>query len=207
MPQARRKSLDDSFRNEVTRLHDEERKNPYQIASILGCSEATARRIIQGGRVKGKPSAPPSEPDPLAQFMPTVHQSLPDGSPKTTLQRIEYLGEPGAPGGLPEIAMQSEGDDLKARVSVLEAFFATIQQHPAYARGSPLQFTNGAPSGEPSAPVSTHKRGFVMADDVWEAIHSYAGAHHRQISEVVDQALRECFAHQGWPGQEVRRDG
>jgi IS30 family transposase len=61
--------------------------------------------------------------------------------------------------------------------------------------------------GEPGAPGGTHKRGFVMADDVWEAIHSYVGAHRRQISEVVDQALREFFALEGWPGQEVRRDG
>ena len=61
--------------------------------------------------------------------------------------------------------------------------------------------------GEPGAPGGTHKRGFVMADDVWEAIHSYVGTHQRQISEVVDQALREFFALEGWPGREVRRDG
>jgi hypothetical protein len=119
------------------------------------------------------------------------------------LQRIEYGGEPGLPNGLPTIAMQSEVDNLKTRVGVLEAFFATIQRQPAFLPSSPPQFTDSSPGG---SPTTTHKRGFVRTDDVKHAIHSYAGAHHRQIFEVVDQALREFFAHRGWRGQEVGRE-
>ena len=49
----------------------------------------------------------------------------------------------------------------------------------------------------------THKRGFVLADDLWDAIHAYADAHHWQIAQVLDLAWRRFFAH---VGQEVGRE-
>jgi hypothetical protein len=62
------------------------------------------------------------------------------------------------------------------------------------------------PSSEPGQPrgLPTHKRGFVMADDLFEAIHTYAQGHHLQVKTVLDSALRECFARRGWPGEEGR---
>ncbi len=60
------------------------------------------------------------------------------------------------------------------------------------------QVHSGSPGGSP-----THKRGFVLADDLWDAIHTYADAHHWQIAQVVDVALRAFFAG---VAAEVRRD-
>ncbi len=60
----------------------------------------------------------------------TGHGS-PQSEPTTTLQRVEYLGEPDGSPGLPDIARQSDLDHLKTRVDVLEAFIATLQQQPS----------------------------------------------------------------------------
>ena len=42
-----------------------------------------------------------------------------------------------------------------------------------------------------------------MADDLFQAIHTYATAHHLQVKDVVDMALRRFFAQ---VGQEVDAD-
>jgi hypothetical protein len=90
---------------------------------------------------------------------------------------------------LPDIARQCNVDELKTHVSVIEAFLATLHQQLTYLPDAP----NGAP---------THQRGFVMADDLCEAIHAYATAHHRQVKDVLDLALHRFFAQ---VGQEVGR--
>jgi hypothetical protein len=73
------------------------------------------------------------------------------------------------------------------RVEVLETFIAKLHQPAAYLPGSP--------NGSPGSP--THKRGFVMADDLFQAIHTYASAHHLQVKDVLDLALRRFFAQVG----------
>jgi hypothetical protein len=42
-----------------------------------------------------------------------------------------------------------------------------------------------------------------MADDLFDAIHTYATAHHLQVKDVLDLALRRFFAQ---VGQEVGGD-
>ena len=96
--------------------------------------------------------------------------------------------------GSPDIARQSDVDALTTRVEVLEALIATLQQptyQPGSPNGSPLVHPvhSGSPSGSP-----THKRGFVLADDLWDAIHDYAESHHWQIAQVLDVALRHFFS-------------
>jgi hypothetical protein len=90
---------------------------------------------------------------------------------------------------LPDIARQRDLGELKARVSVIEACIAILHQQ--------LTYLPDAPSGAP-----THQRGFVMADDLCEAIHAYATAHHRQVKDVLDLAWRRFCAQ---VGQEVGR--
>jgi hypothetical protein len=156
-------------------------KSQGEVQRLTGTPQPTISRWAKARRTNGEPAS----------------------EPQAALQRVEYLADPGSPGGSPKIPKHSEVDDRKASVSVLEAFFATIQHQAAFLPGSPAQFTNGSPGG---SPTTTCKRGFVMADDVWDAIHRSAGSHHRQRSKAVDQALRECFAHHGWQGQEVGRE-
>ena len=141
----------------------------------------------------GAPPSEPGAPDKETQAIETVHSGLPSGEPTTALQRLDYIGEPDGSPGLPDIARQTDLDNLKTRVEVLETFIAKLHQPGAYLSGSP----NGLP-GSP-----THKRGFVMADDLFEAIHTYATAHHLQVKDVVDLALRRFFAQ---VGQEVHGD-
>ena len=127
-------------------------------------------------------------PRPSRRFTPVNHRV----NRLTTLQRVDYIGEPGAP-GLPDIARQTDLDNLKTRVEVLETFIAKLHQ--------PVAYLPGSPNGLPGSP--THKRGFVMADDLFQAIHTYATAHHLQVKDVVDLALRRFFAQ---VGQEVDAD-
>jgi hypothetical protein len=86
-------------------------------------------------------------------------------------------------------------DDLEQRLSVVEVFIATPQRQPL-----PL---NGSPHG--SLPVNhspTHKRGFVLADDLFHSIHAYAKTEQIQVKQVLDLALREFFARRGSPPAE-----
>lgn len=152
---------------------------PYRaIAKAIGWSMPQTRRYLRG---EVHLSEPQSEPTTAPVVHPTVHY------------------------GSPDIARQSDVDALATRVEVLEAFIATLQQHPTYPSGSP----NGSPmvhpvhSGSPGG-SPTHKRGFVMADDLFDAIHTYAKAHHLQVKDVLDTALRRFFAQ---VGEEVRHDG
>ena len=141
----------------------------------------------------GSPQSEPGAPNGHTQAIETVHSGSPSGSPTTALQRVEYTGEPSGEPGLPDIASQTDLDNLKTRVEVLETFIARLHQPAAYLPGSP--------NGSPGAP--THKRGFVMADDLFHAIHTYATAHHLQVKDVLDLALRRFFAQ---VGQEVGGD-
>ena len=92
-----------------------------------------------------------------------------------------------------DIARQTDLDNLKTRVEILETFIARLHQ--------PSTYLPGSPSGSPGSP--THKRGFVMADDLFQAIHTYATAHHLQVKDVLDLALRRFFSQ---VGQEVDAD-
>jgi hypothetical protein len=172
-------------------------KTEGEVQRLTGVPQPTQSRWLKQRRIKGEPSEPPGEPDEAPQPIATVHPSEPPGEPITALQRVELLGEPGEP-GLPDIARQSDLDDLKTRAEVLEAFIASLRQQPTMLPGSP----NGSPvvhpvhSNSPSG-SPTHKRGFVLAVDLWEAIHRYADTHHRQIAQVVDLVLRTFFAAQG----------
>jgi hypothetical protein len=140
--------------------------------------------------VNGSPESEPGAPDELPTPLETVHHSSPEGSPTTALQPMEYMGEPGSPTGSLDIARQTDLDNLKTRVEILETFIARLHQ--------PSTYLPGSPSGSP-----THKRGFVMADDLFQAIHTYATAHHLQVKDVLDLALRRFFAQ---VGEEVDAD-
>jgi hypothetical protein len=74
-----------------------------------------------------------------------------------------------------------------------------MQQPPASTNGhagSPEVHHNGSPA----TAVRSHKRGFVLADDLFDAIHDHAEAHQMPIKDVLDQALREFFSRQTTPG-------
>ena len=105
-----------------------------------------------------------------------LNQSTPDSAPS---------GEPGSP----------RLDDIEQRLSVVEVFTATLQRQPL-----PL---NGSPHGSPPVNRSpTHKRGFVLADDLFHAIHAFAKTEQIQVKQVLDLALREFFARRSWPPAE-----
>jgi hypothetical protein len=179
-----------------------------EIGEHFGIKQAAVSRRLTARKHAGFTNGEPvSEPE-TSPAIQTVHPSSPEGSPTTALQRVEYRGEPGLPTGLPDIARQSDLDEIKTRVSVLEAFIATLQQQPPYFPGSPGGSPTvhptvhpSLPSGSPSSP--THKRGFVMADDLFEAIHTYASSHHLQVKDVVDTALRRFFAEVGEGGHDA----
>jgi hypothetical protein len=146
-----------------------------QVQRSTGVPQPTISRWLTKRRTGGAPSEPVSAPT----VHPTVHY------------------------GSPDIARQTDLADLTTRVSVLEAFIATLQQQqiplPGSPNGSPTVHRTvhpGSPSGAP-----THKRGFVLADDLFEAIHTYAKTHHLQVKDVLDLALRTFFAQ---VGEEVR---
>ena len=164
-----------------------------EVSRLTGVPQPTISRWVKEQRLHGLPQSEPGAPDEHPQAVESVHSGAPHGSPITTLQRVDYLGEPSGAPGLPDIARQTDLDDLKTRVEVLETFLAKLHQ--------PSTYLPGSPNGSPGAP--THKRGFVMADDLFEAIHTYATAHHLQVKGVVDLALRRFFAH---VGQEVDAD-
>ena len=90
----------------------------------------------------------------------------------------------GAPERAPAIARQSNVNERKTHVSVIEALLAPLHQQ--------LTYLPDAPSGAP-----TYQRGFVTADDLWEAIHAYATAHHRPVKDVLDLAWRRVWAQVG----------
>jgi hypothetical protein len=156
-----------------------------QVSKLTGVPQPTISRWVKAQRFHSEPSAPTGEPDTGPQPAATVHSSEPSGEPRTAMQCVELMGEPGEP----DIARQTDLDNVKARVEALEVFIARLDQPATYLPGSP------------SAP--THKRGFVMADDLFEAIHTYTRAHHLQVKGVLDLALRRFFAQ---VGQEVGAD-
>jgi hypothetical protein len=124
-------------------------------------------------------------------------ESLPISAPATTLQKVEVIGEPvGEPQSTPQLSdldsrvRALEGADLSARIGVLEAFFAAVQQQPALISGS----LNGLPVVHQQP---TRKRGFVIACDLSDAIDAYASANHMQVKDVLDLALRRFFAAEG----------
>jgi len=179
-------------------------RSPRDIGEPCGLKQAAvSRRWIASKLAQFTPGEPESAPNDAIQRIETVHSGSPDGAPTTALQRVDYRGAPSGAPGLPDIARPSDLDELKTRVSVIEAFIATLQQQPTYHPGSP----NGAPvvhpvhSGAPSG-SPTHQRGFVMADTLCEAIHAYATAHHRPVQDVLDLAWRRFCAQ---VGQEVGR--
>jgi hypothetical protein len=147
----------------------------------------------------GEPiSAPDSTPDESIQESKPVHSGSLHSAPMTALQRIEHIGEPeSTPTGEPSARFQHELDALKERVSTLEASLEAIKTQPAFLSGLPAQLTDGAPP-------PTTKRGFVITCELSEAIDRFAAQHRLQIRSVLDQALREFFAHHGWPEEEVR---
>jgi hypothetical protein len=211
---------------EAQRLRGEG-KNLYEIAEKIGWSHThTKRKLRETGTLEtfrhkrraadvpisrdtdlatptspGEPSEPPGEPDERPQPPAMVHPSEPNSEPSTALQRVELMGEPGEP-GLPDIARQSDLDALKARVDMLEAFITILQQE----RKPPSGLPNGAP---PSAPTvhpahqglpsgtPTHKRGFVMADNLFEAIHAFADARYLQVKDALDLLVRTGLAAHG----------
>jgi hypothetical protein len=177
----------------VRHLKDNEGKSFREVAELLDSNYAAVYRAYQTATVSGSPQSEPGAPDEALQPIEAVHSGAPDGSPTTALQPMEYMGEPGSPTGSLDIARQTDLDNLKTRVEVLETFIARLHQPAAYLPGS----QNGSP-GSP-----THKRGFVMADDLFDAIHTYATAHHLQVKDVLDLALRRFFAQ---VGQEVGGD-
>jgi hypothetical protein len=159
-----------------------------QIAEHFHIGQATVSRRLKARAnvpIQGEtPSEPPGEP----------------GEPTTALQSPVVVGEL-----VGELVGSPRLDTLESRVDVLEAFIKTLQQQPTYLPGSPngLPAVHPAlPGGLPSSPSGspTHKRGFVLADDLFDAIHTYAQAHHLQVKDVVDVALRTFFAQ---VGQEV----
>jgi hypothetical protein len=173
--------------------YDTGRMSQGAIAKELSITQsAVSKHFKQMDReaAKGSPDSEPGEPDEAPLPIEAVHSGSP-GSPTTALQPMEYHGEPGSPAGSLDIARQTDLDNLKMRVEVLETFIARLHQPAAYLPGSP--------NGSPGSP--THKRGFVMADDLFEAIHTYATAHHLQVKDVLDLALRRFFAQ---VGEEVR---
>jgi hypothetical protein len=115
--------------------YDAGRMSQGAIAKQLGISQsAVSRRFTRMDReaVDGSPDSEPGEPDELPTRIETVHSGSPDGSPTTALQPMEYRGELGSPGGLPDIARQTDLDNLKTRVEVLETFIARLHQPAAY---------------------------------------------------------------------------
>jgi hypothetical protein len=110
------------------------------------------------------------------------------GSRRLTTRTLAPFAH-GEPESAPAIARQSNVDERKTHVSVIEALLATLHQQPLY--------RPDAPSGAP-----TYQRGFVMADDLREAIHTYATAHPRPVKDVLDLALHRVLAQ---VGQEVGR--
>jgi hypothetical protein len=170
-----------------------------KIAEILGSNYAKVYRVHQAGHPDRKeqpvrrrhltPSngAPPSAPD-SAPPVPIVWDATPE--------RIEVMGEPmGAPDSAPESAPRLR--DLEARVSVLEAFIATMQRHPAHVIGAPKGALQSAPI------PATKKRGFVIACDLSDALDRYADLSGLQVRDILDMALRRYLADVA--GEEVHR--
>jgi hypothetical protein len=126
--------------------------------------------------------APPSAPE-SAPLVP-IGDTMPE--------RLEVVGEPmGAPDSAPESAPRLH--DLEARVSVLEAFIATMQRQSG-ALGGALR----------SAPtLATKKRGFVIACDLSDALDHYAEMSGLQVRDILDMALRRYLADVA--GEEVHR--
>lgn len=100
-------------------------------------------------------------------------------------ERKNVMVHPSAPNGAPRL------DAIEQRLSVIEAFVATLQ-HPPY-RASAPSTPNGAPH---------RKRGFVIAQDLSECIDAYAAHHRLRVMDLLDTALREFLAARGWSGDE-----
>jgi hypothetical protein len=82
--------------------------------------------------------------------------------------------------------------EFEARLSVVEAFIATLQRKPLPVNGAP-RTPNGAPH---------RKRGFVITQDLSERIDAYAAHYRLRVMDLLDTALREFFAARGWSGDE-----
>jgi hypothetical protein len=79
-------------------------------------------------------------------------------------------------------------NDLEARVSLLEAFIATLQRQLPQMVGT----LNGALRSAPT--TATKKRGFVIACDLSDALDAYAEASGLQLRDILDMALRRYLA-------------
>jgi hypothetical protein len=170
--------------------YDAGRMSQGAIAKELSITQSAVSKRFKAmdkAAANGSPDSGPGAPNELPTPLETVHPSSPEGSPTAALQPMEYMGEPGSPTGSLDIARQTDLDNLKTRVEILETFIARLHQ--------PSTYLPGSPSGSPGSP--THKRGFVMADDLFQAIHTYATAHHLQVKDVLDLALRRFFAQVG----------
>lgn len=150
-------------------------RSPREIGEPFGFMPAAgSRRWTAHTLAPFTHGEPERAPDDAIQRIATVHSGAPDGSSTTAV---------------PDLARPRDVGELKARVRVMEALLAPMHQQ--------LTYLPDAPSGAP-----THQRGFVMADDLWEAIHAYATAHHRPVKDVLALALPRVLAQMG---QEVGR--
>jgi hypothetical protein len=150
-------------------------RSPRDMSEHCGLKQApVSRRWTTHTLAPVTHGEPESAPDDAIQRIETVHSGSPDGSPTTAV---------------PDLARPRALGELKARVSIMEALLAPLHQQRTYLPGSP----NSAP---------TYQRGFVMADDLREAVHAYATAHPRPVKDVPDLALHRFLAQ---VGQEVGR--
>jgi hypothetical protein len=148
-------------------------RSPRDMGEPCGLTHAAvSRRLTARTLAPLTHGAPERAPDDAIQRIETVHSGSPDGSPATAL---------------PDIARPRDLGELKARVSIIEALLAPLYQQ--------LTYRPDSPSGAP-----TYQRGFVMADDLREAIHAYATAHHQPVKDVPDLAWHRFCAQ---VGQEV----
>jgi hypothetical protein len=111
--------------------------------------------------------------------------NMPESAPRIK-ERKNVTAHPSAPGA-PRL------DAIEGRLSVVEAFIATIQRQPP-----PV---NGTPNGKPECTI---KRGFVVSLDLSQKIDAFAQTHRMQIKDVLDGALREYFGRHGWAGDEAK---
>jgi hypothetical protein len=161
----------------IDRLHNEAQMSYGAIAKHLGTNYARVYRAAH---------PTPSNRDHGALNSAPLVQVMRDDA----LERREVVGEPiGAPDSAPHSAPRL--NDLEARVSVLEAFIATLQRQPPQTVGAPNGTLRSAPT------TATKKRGFVIACDLSDALDAYAEASGLQVRDILDMALRRYLAGEG----------